>query len=121
MNISLLLNPVTTTQQPNVDFELGDNGSALVSLSLIICDASGIKYKLVHDEPYSGFLTRSLPLQKGSYPCTLTVHAYRQGALGPVYDSFLKISGNSVATATGSIPPEGVDDLGYTKFTLNVA
>ena len=121
MDIILLNNPVGTVQHPNVDFELGDNGSAFVSLSLIINDESGIKYKLVHDEQYSGNLNRSLPLQSGSYPCTLVIHAFRQGALGPIYDSFLKISGHSIASAKGAIPTNEKDELGYTKFILNVS
>lgn len=121
MNIILLNNPATTTQKPNVDFVLGDRGSAFVSLTLIISDNTGIKYKLVHDEQYTGFLTKSPPLEKGSYSCTFVIHAFRQGALGPVYDSFLTISDNKVAAAQGSIPTGADDDLGYAKFTLNVS
>lgn len=120
MNIVLKTNPVKTTQQPNVDFEMGDNGNAFVSMSLIISDTSQVKYRLVHDEQYSGSLSRSLPLSKGTYFCTLVIQAFRQSAVGPVYDSFLNISGISAATAKGSIPTGQPDDLGYTKFTLIV-
>jgi hypothetical protein len=120
MNTTLLSNPVITTQQPNVDFILGDRGSAFVSVTLLISDSTGIKYKLAHDEQYTGFLTKSLPLGRGSYSCTFVIHAFRQGVLGPVCDCFLNISGNDAVTAKGSIPNGADDDLGYAKFTLNV-
>lgn len=119
MDIILLRDPVTTTQ--DIDFELGDNGSAFVSLTLIICDASGIKIKLVHDEQYSGALKRSLHIERGAYSCTFIAHAFKQGALGPVYDSYLNISGSKVAFTTGSIAKGYEDDLGYKKFALIIA
>ena len=119
MDIILLRDPVTTTQ--DIDFELGDNGSAFVSLTLIICDASGIKIKLVHDEQYSGALKRSLHIERGAYSCTIIAHAFKQGALGPVYDSYLNISGSKVAFTTGSIAKGYEDDLGYKKFALIIA
>lgn len=119
MNITLTNDPVTTNQHPNVDIEFGDNGNAFVALTLYINDVSGVKYALVHDEQYSGSVTKSLPLDKGSYPCTFVIQAHRNGALGSVYDSFLKISSNGVATAKGSIAT-GNYEAGHTYFTLNV-
>jgi hypothetical protein len=122
MNINLPNNTVTTKRQPNgnVEFVLGDKGSAFVTLTLYINDNTGaVKYYLVQKEQYSGPLTQSLPLDQGSYPCLFAVQAHRDGALGPVYDSFLKISGNDVATAKGSITTEDYEhDSKY--FTLTV-
>ncbi len=114
MNIILKSDPVTTNQQPNVEFVLSDKGSAFVKLTLVIDD----KYTFSYEEQYTGSLTRSLLLKKGSYPCTFLIQAHRPGALGPVYNSFLKISGNDVVTAEGTL--EGDFDADGTGFTLNV-
>lgn len=121
MNIVLPNNQVITNQQPSVDFVLGDNGGALVSITLTINDSTGIKYRLVHDEDLKGSVSKSLPLPQGTYPCTLVIHAYKQGVLNTTYKSFVSISGNIVASADGSIATGADDDLGYTKFVLTVA
>lgn len=121
MNTAILSNPVITVQQPNVDFILGDKGSAFVSLTLFITDSSGIIHKLAHDEHCTGRLTKSLPLDRGSYSCTFVIHAFRQGVLGSACECFLNISGNEAVTAKGSIPDGSDDDLGYAKFKLIVA
>jgi hypothetical protein len=120
IDITLKSDSVAAKQQPNVEFILGDKGKALVSLTLIINDNTGIKYRLVYDHPYTGSLTQALSFDKGSYPCTFVIHALTQEAYGRVYDSFLNISGNAVATAKGSVATGEVVAIGHTYFTLNV-
>jgi len=102
---------------PDITFVLGDKGSAHVSLTLSIPGVGRIE----HDETFEGSLTRTLPINAGSYDCTLIIAAFRTGAFGPVYDSSLAVAGGQVASAKGSIPTDKDSDFAFKHFTLIVA
>ncbi len=116
-----LPNDTVTTSGPDVEFILGDKGSAFVSLNLIIGQGGNILHKLNHDQTYSGNLTQSLPLTPGNYRCAILISAFSHGALGTTYDSFLKIAKKNVATAKGSIPDGTDTDFNSVSFQLIVS
>lgn len=115
MNINIPNDPVNTAG-PNVTFALGDNGSAHVSM---ILDVPGVA-RIHHDETYSGAVTRTLAMQPGKHDCTLLISAFKTGALGPVYASYLSINGQTVASANGAIPNNIDSEYSYKHFSLIV-
>ena len=114
MEINIHLDPVNA--KGPVTVVLGDNGSAHASLTLSVPRVGRIE----HDETFSGSLTRTMPIDAGSYDCTWVVAAFKTGALGPVYDSFLTVNGQQVASAKGSIPEGKDSDFAFKHFTLVV-
>lgn len=115
MDIQLLL-PSLTTHSP-VQIDIDDNGSAFVHATLSIPGVPILDYK----ETYSGSLTKVIPLPVGTYDCTFVDGAYRAGALGPVYNTTLKLNGTPVALASGSVPKDVPSDIGFIHFQLIIA
>ena len=119
MQIVLTSNTVTVITQ-NVEFIFGDNGGALVELNLKIGQNGNILHTLNHNQTYQGDLTQRLPLQPGSYRCSLLIAAY-SGVLGKTYDSFLKIDNKNIANARGIISAEKDPDYDSAIFQLIVS
>jgi hypothetical protein len=101
---------------PALTLVLDDRGSAHVSLSLSI----GGALRLVHEETYSGSRTASVTVAPGSYDCSVVVSAYRAGALGPSYDSSVRINSVLVAAATGAIAQDADSDHAFQHFSLTI-
>ena len=119
MKIALTSDTVTTSGN-NVEFVLGDNGGAFVSLNLMIKQNGNILYQINHDQTYQGSRTQNVPLQPGNYRCSLLIAAYKHGALGITYDSFLQVSKINVATAKGEISTGDDPDFNSVSFQLIV-
>lgn len=112
MNVQMLV-PHCVIRSP-LSLQLDDLGSAFVHNCLVIPGIDKIDYV----ENYQGMLAKTIPVPMGRYECTFVVSAYKDRALGPVYDSTLKVNGELVARASGAL--QETSDSSYGRFTLDV-
>ena len=113
MNIVIATNPATVPKGA-VTVVMGDQGGAFVSIRLSIPNVGRVEF----EDTYSGFLTKTIDIPRGTYVCTVVISAYRTGALGPTYNSAIQIGGNLIASARGSIPNGKDSEHAFASFTL---
>lgn len=117
MNIKIQNSPLAL-QAGDIPFAMQDQGTALVTMILMIEGKEPIQFDAVN----KGKKEDVVRLAGGkTYKCNLYIAAYRYGAYGPVYDAELKVNGVTIATANGSVPKKQPSDRDSKNFTLVVA
>lgn len=115
MNINIPAS--VTVSGPPLEITLSDTGNAFVSVMLQIDKREPIRY----DENFIGSKTIKLTdIAKGDHACILAIFAFRDGALGPTFNSTVTINGTDCGAAKGRIPTGKSFEFGNASFTLTV-
>jgi len=115
MTITVVTNDVEVSRP--VKLTLADHSGAHVILTVSIENRPPITHVFDFEV---GELRVPLSLPKGKYHCSLTVQAFKHGALNGMYASEILFNKKSAGRADGNIDPPATFDVGFEDFNLTV-
>ena len=116
MSIAVSTTDVAVTRP--VTLQLKDASGAHVILTVSMENRPPVSHAFTFDE---GELKVPLDLPAGSYDCSLTVQAFKHGALSGMYDSEILFNKKSGGHAEGNIASGRTFDVGFGDFKLTVS